>query len=318
MSTQCSMAMLLSGWILVTLFAAADACGGHKSHAWDKTVEFKGRRRSLLSFKGRKCGTLTPEPEHLSQLEYKHAVFAAKEAAFQAKNSSSGNVRKYIIPTYVHIIVSDDGTGMGDVAKDVVQKQVQALNQAYATNAQAAGIQWVFQVQSVVKTTGPDMCDQQNEAAMKAKLRKGSRDALNLYVTDLSACGLLGYSSWPWDLKKKGLTMDGVVIHYDTLPGGQYRPYNLGRTGIHEIGHWLGLYHTFQNGCSGNGDAVQDTPFCASPSEGCPVHRDTCPQPGQDPVRNFMDYSDDSCMRAFSKGQHGRVEQMWKQYRLMV
>eukprot|EP00882_Tetradesmus_deserticola_P016657 GHRQ01017798.1.p1 GENE.GHRQ01017798.1~~GHRQ01017798.1.p1 ORF type:complete len:199 (-),score=65.89 GHRQ01017798.1:233-829(-) len=129
---------------------------------------------------------------------------------------------------------------MGDVAKNVVQKQVQALNQAYATNAQAAGIQWVFQVQSVVKTTGPDMCDQQNEAAMKAKLRKGSRDALNLYVTDLSACGLLGYSSWPWDLKKKGLTMDGVVIHYDTLPGGQYRPYNLGRTGIHEIGHWLG------------------------------------------------------------------------------
>jgi hypothetical protein len=168
-------------------------------------------------------------------------VFAAKEAAFQAKNSSSGsNVRKYIIPTYVHIVVSDDGTGMGDVAKDVVEKQVKALNQAYATNAATAGIQWVFQVQSVVKTSGPDMCDQQNEANMKAKLRKGSRDALNLYITDLSACGLLGYSSWPWDLKKKGLVMDGVVIHYDTLPGGQYRPYNLGRTGIHEIGHWLG------------------------------------------------------------------------------
>jgi hypothetical protein len=166
-------------------------------------------------------------------------VFAAKEAAFQ--NSSSGSsVRKYIIPTYVHIVVSDDGTGMGDVAKDVVEKQVKALNEAYATNSQAAGIQWVFQVQSVVKTSGPDMCDQQNEASMKAKLRKGSRDALNLYVTDLSACGLLGYSSWPWDLKKKGLNMDGVVIHYDTLPGGQYRPYNLGRTGIHEIGHWLG------------------------------------------------------------------------------
>jgi hypothetical protein len=168
-------------------------------------------------------------------------VFAAKEAAFQAKNSSSGsNVRQYIIPTYVHIVVSDDGTGMGDVAKDTVEKQVKALNEAYATNSQAAGIQWIFQVQSVVKTSGPDMCDQQNEANMKAKLRKGSRDALNLYITDLSACGLLGYSSWPWDLKKKGLTMDGVVIHYDTLPGGQYRPYNLGRTGIHEIGHWLG------------------------------------------------------------------------------
>lgn len=79
-----------------------------------------------------------------------------------------------------------------------------------------------------------------------------------------------------------------------------------------------GLYHTFQNGCAGAGDAVEDTPYSAGPSEGCPVHRDTCPQPGEDPVRNFMDYSDDSCMRSFSVGQHQRVEQMWKQYRLVA
>jgi hypothetical protein len=78
----------------------------------------------------------------------------------------------------------------------------------------------------------------------------------------------------------------------------------------------LGLYHTFQNGCSGGGDAVEDTPFCAAPTEGCPATKDTCPQPGTDPVRNFMDYSDDSCMRAFTPGQHQRVENMWKQYRM--
>lgn len=137
---------------------------------------------------------------------------------------------------------------MGDASKDAVDKQLAALNEAYGTNSIAAGIKWVFKVVEVTRTKGPDMCDQQNEAIMKAKLRKGNKNALNLYITDLSACGLLGYSSWPWDLKKKGLIMDGVVIHYDTLPGGQYRPYNMGRTGIHEIGHWLGLYHTFQNG----------------------------------------------------------------------
>jgi hypothetical protein len=270
----------------------------------------------LLSFKGRKCGTITPEPEHIAQLEYKHAVFAAKEAAFKPKNSTGD--RTYIIDTYVHVVAADDGTDMGDASKNAVEKQLAALNAAYLTNSAAAGIKWVFKVVSVTRTKGPDMCDQQNEAILKAKLRKGDKNALNLYITDLSACGLLGYSSWPWDLKKKGLIMDGVVIHYDTLPGGQYRPYNMGRTGIHEIGHWLGLYHTFQNGCNGNGDAVADTPYTASPSEGCPVHRDTCPQPGEDPVRNFMDYSDDSCMRAFSVGQHQRVEQVWKQYRLVL
>lgn len=317
MRLQCSTPVMLFGLLLLTLLAFTEACGGHEPHPWERVISHKGRRRSLLSFKGRRCGTNTPEPEHLAQLEYKHAVFAAKEAAFQSKRPA-GAGREYIIDTYVHVVASDDGTDMGDASKESVEKQLAALNDAYSTNSVAAGIKWVFKVKAVTRTKGPDMCDQQNEAIMKAKLRKGDKNALNLYVTDLSACGLLGYSSWPWDLKKKGLAMDGVVIHYDTLPGGQYRPYNLGRTGIHEIGHWLGLYHTFQNGCNGNGDAVQDTPFCASPSEGCPVHRDTCPQPGEDPVRNFMDYSDDSCMRAFSIGQHRRVEQMWKQYRLVL
>lgn len=308
----CGLLLLLSA-----LLAGAAACGDEQP-AWERVIEVKGRRRSLLSFKGRRCGAEAPTPERLAQLEYKHAVFAAKESAFQAANASADGMREYVIDTRVHIVVSDDGTNMGDVSQATVDKQLQALNDAYSTSSEEARIKWVFKVSEVTRTVGPDLCDQANEAAIKAKLRKGGPGSLNLYITDLSACGLLGYSSWPWDVAKKGLTMDGVVIHYDTLPGGQYRPYNLGRTSIHEIGHWLGLYHTFQNGCNGAGDAVQDTPFCASPSEGCPVNRDTCPQPGADPVRNFMDYSDDSCMRAFSVGQHQRIEQMWKQYRLEV
>lgn len=72
-----------------------------------------------------------------------------------------------------------------------------------------------------------------------------------------------------------------------------------------------------QNGCSGGGDAVEDTPFCASPTEGCPATKDTCPQPGTDPVRNFMDYSNDDCMRSLTPGQHQRIENMWKQYRMV-
>ncbi len=173
-----------------------------------------------------------------------------------ANNGSNTAIREYIIPTYVHIVVSDDGTKSGDVSRETIDAQIKALNEAYATNAARSGVRWVFQVQSVERVVGPDMCDQGNEKQMKAKLRRGGRGALNLFVTDLSACGLLGYSSWPWDLAKKGVTMDGVVIHYDTLPGGQYKPYNLGRTGIHEIGHWLGLYHTFQVCCCWGGGLV--------------------------------------------------------------
>jgi hypothetical protein len=178
----------------------------------------------------------------MARLEYKHAVFAAKESA----QVTNGGVKEYTIPTQVWIVTADDGTKVADVQKSTVEKQLAALNEAYATASDAAGLKWNFKVEGITKVSGPDMCDQGNEAKMKQKLRKGGANTLNLYITDLSACGLLGYSSWPWDLSKKGLVMDGVVIHYDTLPGGNYKPYNMGRTTIHEIGHWLGLYHTFQ------------------------------------------------------------------------
>lgn len=137
---------------------------------------------------------------------------------------------------------------------------------------------------------------------MKSELRRGSYADLNLYfLTSLN--DVLGYCYFPVaSPSDSDVTQDGCSILASTVPGGTAEGYNLGRTATHEVGHWLGLFHTFQGGCADD-DKVADTPAQESPSSGCPVGRDSCPGGGPDPIHNYMDYSDDACLEEFTSGQ---------------
>lgn len=97
----------------------------------------------------------------------------------------------------------------------------------------------------------------------------------------------------PWGLKRTdGLVLDGCFIDSRTVPGGPMATNNQGKVAVHEVGHWLGLLHTFEGGCDGDGDQVDDTPAHTFDRIGCPAEgSDTCPQPGMDPVHNYMSYN---------------------------
>ncbi|KAJ7187922.1 hypothetical protein C8R46DRAFT_1053072 [Mycena filopes] len=129
---------------------------------------------------------------------------------------------------------------------------------------------------------------------------------------------LRGFSSFPWD-SKNDTVEDGIVIKWNSLPGGTLK--SNGGSLVHEVGHWLGLFHTFQNGCFGAGDEVDDTPAedpinANRGLQTCPVSFDSCPDlPGQDPVHNYMTYADDECRTEFTKGQVARLMEQSTTYR---
>jgi len=255
----------------------------------------------------RLCGT-DHDPIKIAAAE---ADFSSRTAGLE--NGQRANVAGGAINVYFHVINKGTGIANGDITTAMINSQMSVLNNAYASWG------WSFNLVATDRTTNTSWyngCYGSSETAMKNALRLGTADDLNIYTCNPSG-GILGYATFPSSYASAPKA-DGVVMLYSSLPGGSAAPYNLGDTGTHEVGHWMGLYHTFQGGCSTNGDFVSDTPAERSPAYGCPSGRNSCTgnrYPGNDPITNFMDYTDDSCMFQFSAGQDARMDSQFTTYR---
>lgn len=272
-----------------------------------KEVTQAAVKEPVVAKSERLCGT-TPDPAEVGRMEQD---FAFRRAKAEKEGVSVSSVTGGTINVYFHVIRKGTGVANGDITTTMINDQMNVLNAAYAPWG------WSFNLVTVTRTTNKQWFNLRMgtnaERQMKNALRQGTADDLNIYSSNLGG-GLLGWATFPSSYAGNPKD-DGVVILYSSVPGGSAVPYDEGDTATHEVGHWMGLYHTFQGGCAGSGDFVSDTPAEASAAFGCPNGRDTCAGGGLDPIENFMDYTDDACMFQFTNGQDGRMDSMFTTYR---
>ncbi|TFK29215.1 metalloprotease [Coprinopsis marcescibilis] len=264
---------------------------------------------ALLAFaRDDQCGTILSD-EQIRQVEQR---FPRQRRPL----SLPSVLTEATIDVHFHVIAANDTLQGGYLPDSQIQAQVEVLNHDYKS------ANYAFKLVNTTRTFNETVFLElfpgtPMDKEIKASLRVGGPQQLNIYSVGFGTANnsfLLGYATFPYEYAAAP-EVDGVVVGYSTLPGGSRKDYNGGQTLTHEVGHWFGLYHTFQGGCDGDGDYVDDTAPEATPARGCPIGRDTCPGGDPDPVHNYMDYSIDSCMNEFTQGQGRRMREQLAVYR---
>lgn len=264
-------------------------------------------------------------------------IAAIREATLQeaAAISASKQPLQVTIPVIVHVIHNGEPLGTGANITDAqVLSQLEVLNEDYrrlnadATNTPGgfAGVAADVEIEFCLAiraedgsfTTGIEHIDgnlavweiNDIDGILKPATVWNRNKYLNIWTCNIGGTdlGTLGYASPP------GLpaSTDGVVVSYQYFGrgGSAQSPYNQGRTATHEVGHWLGLIHTWgpsdpATASCADDDGVADTPVQSRANYGCPTFpKVSCSNgPNGDMFMNYMDYTNDACMNLFTQGQ---------------
>jgi len=287
----------------------------------------------------RNCATMDVLEQQLSQDPDMAARMEAIERHTEHfHHNHNHNDRAVItIPVVFHIVHNGDALGSGENISDaLIQAQLDQLNQDFALqNSDASLIPSIFQ--GVAANTEIQFCLAQRKpdgtatnginrfnggrtswtvSQIDGSLKPTSIWDRNQYLNIWSVvfggadAGLLGYAQFPGG----SASTDGVVVLYSSvgsvaLPNPAGGVYARGRTGTHEVGHWLNLRHIWGDATCGN-DLVSDTPVHNTSNGGCPTypHYSTCSGSPVEMTMNYMDYTYDACMYMFTAGQKTRMQ----------
>jgi len=205
----------------------------------------------------------------------------------------------------------------GLVSDEIIEAQTTVLNTFYNSfgySFYTAGIDsavnagWHYATDSHKFET--DQWDNDDQfLAMNHAMNVDVPTSINFYWTGATLTSGLGV--YPWSFPEDSASHGLYCANY-TFPGSDGN-FSEGYTGVHEVGHYFGLYHTFENGCTAPGDEVNDTPEQEEANYGCPSNPYSCNS--YDDVGNFMDYMDDVCLNHFTQGQIDRMDWALETYR---
>lgn len=251
----------------------------------------------------------------------------------------------YTIPVVVHIVHNNGNENISDAQ---VQNGIDHMNQAFANLGvydpnTGVDVQVEFclaqQDTNGAFTTGinrvvsslTDMTSPNQDLALKNLSRWNPEHYMNIWlvkeITSASAgSGVAGYAYFP---TSHGNPEDGIVMEARWMGSSNDNT----KIMVHEVGHYLGLYHTFEGGCTNNDCSNQGDKVCDTPPDGstapvnCAASPNTCTTDADDtspnnPFRpvaqgglgdqpdmfiNYMDYGDRVCYSAFTQGQKDRM-----------